>query len=305
MKIAFLFPGQGAQKQNMGKSFYENDADSRAVFDSVKTVTGIDACDLIFKENDELNNTRYTQIAMVATGIAMLKAVEKTGLKADICAGLSLGEYEALYLSGAISAKDAIATVDKRGQYMSEIKGGAMSAVLSLDNDTIKSVVDDIDGCWVANYNCPGQTVISGTKEAVALAGEKLKEAGAKRVLPLKVSGAFHSGLMKEAGEKLAKVLDEIKINDIQIPYVANVNAQIVTDKNDIKKNLIEQVSGSVHLEQSIRKMIEWGVDTFVEVGPGKTMAGFVKKIDSQVKMYNIEEYADVANVCSQILEAR
>ena len=209
MKIAFLFPGQGAQKQNMGKSFYENDADSRAVFDSVKTVTGIDACDLIFKDNDELNNTRYTQIAMVATGIAMLKAVEKTGLKADICAGLSLGEYEALYLSGAISADDAIAIVDKRGQYMSEIKGGAMSAVLSLDNDTIKSVVDDIDGCWVANYNCPGQTVISGTKEAVALAGEKLKEAGAKRVLPLKVSGAFHSGLMKEAGEKLAKVLEE------------------------------------------------------------------------------------------------
>ena len=163
MKIAFLFPGQGAQKQNMGKSFYENDADSRAVFDSVKTVTGIDACDLVFKENDELNNTRYTQIAMVATGIAMLKAVEKTGLKADICAGLSLGEYEALYLSGAISAEDAILIVDKRGQYMSEIKGGAMSAVLSLDNETIKSVVDDIDGCWVANYNCPGQTVISGT----------------------------------------------------------------------------------------------------------------------------------------------
>ena len=203
MKIAFLFPGQGAQKQNMGKSFYENDADSRAVFDSVKTVTGIDACDLIFKENDELNNTRYTQIAMVATGIAMLKAVEKTGLKADICAGLSLGEYEALYLSGAISAEDAISVVDKRGQYMSEIKGGAMSAVLSLDNETIKSVVDEIDGCWVANYNCPGQTVISGTEEAVTLAGEKLKEAGAKRVLPLKVSGAFHSGLMKEAGAKL------------------------------------------------------------------------------------------------------
>ena len=283
MKIAFLFPGQGAQKQNMGKSFYENDADSRAVFDSVKTVTGIDACDLIFKENDELNNTRYTQIAMVATGIAMLKAVEKTGLRADICAGLSLGEYEALYLSGAISAEDAVSIVDKRGQYMSEIKGGAMSAVLSLDNETIKSVVDDIDGCWVANYNCPGQTVISGTKEAVALAGEKLKE----------------------AGEKLAKVLDGVEIRDIQIPYVANINAEIVTDKNDIKKNLIDQVSGSVHLEQSIRKMIEWGVDTFVEIGPGKTMAGFVKKIDTEVKIFNIEEYADVANVCSQILEAK
>ena len=291
MKIAFLFPGQGAQKQNMGKSFYENDADSRAVFDSVKTVTGIDACDLIFKENDELNNTRFTQIAMVATGIAMLKAIEKTGLKADICAGLSLGEYEALYLSGAINETDAIAIVGKRGRYMSEIKGGAMSAVLSLSNETIKAIVDDIEGCWVANYNCPGQTVISGTVEAVALAGEKLKESGAKRVLPLKVSGAFHSGLMKEAGDKLGKVLDDIEIKDIRIPYVANINAEIVTDKNDIRKNLIEQVSGSVHLEQSIRKMIEWGVDTFVEIGPGKTMAGFVKKIDADVKIFNIEEY--------------
>ena len=184
--------------------------------------------------------------------IYMLKAIEKAGLRADICAGLSLGEYEALYLSGAISAADAIAIVDKRGQYMSEIKGGAMSAVLSLSNDTIKSIVDDIEGCWVANYNCPGQTVISGTTEAIALAGEKLKEAGAKRVLPLKVSGAFHSGLMKEAGEKLGKVLDTVKINDIQIPYVANINAEIVTDKNDIRKNLIDQVSGSVHLEQSV-----------------------------------------------------
>ena len=305
MKIAFLFPGQGAQKQNMGKSFYENDANSRAVFDSVKTVTGIDACDLIFKENDELNNTRFTQIAMVATGIAMLKAIEKTGLKADICAGLSLGEYEALYLSGAINETDAIAIVDKRGRYMSEIKGGAMSAVLSLSNETIKAIVDDIEGCWVANYNCPGQTVISGTVEAVALAGEKLKEAGAKRVLPLKVSGAFHSGLMKEAGDKLGKALDDIEIKDIRIPYVANINAEIVTDKNDIRKNLIEQVSGSVHLEQSIRKMIEWGVDTFVEIGPGKTMAGFVKKIDADVKIFNIEEYEDIEKVCSQILEAK
>ena len=134
---------------------------------------------------------------------------------------------------------------------------------------------------------------------------EKLKEAGAKRVLPLKVSGAFHSGLMKEAGEKLSKVLDGVEIRDIQIPYVANINAEIVTDKNEIKKNLIDQVSGSVHLEQSIRKMIEWGVDTFIEIGPGKTMAGFVKKIDAQVKMFNIEEYADVASVCSQILEAK
>ena len=289
MKIAFLFPGQGAQKQNMGKSFYENDADSRAVFDSVKTVTGIDACDLIFKENDELNNTRYTQIAMVATGIAMLKAVEKTGLKADICAGLSLGEYEALYLSGAISAKDAIATVDKRGQYMSEIKGGAMSAVLSLDNDTIKSIVDDIDGCWVANYNCPGQTVISGTKEAVALAGEKLKEAGAKRVLPLKVSGAFHSGLMKEAGEKLKEEAQKYTFNIGKVKIVANTTAELLESDSEVKDEIYRQSFGPVKWVDTINKLKSLGVIKIYEIGAGKVLSGLIKKIDKEIEVENIE----------------
>lgn len=305
MKVAFLFPGQGAQKSYMGKSFYDNDANSRAVFDSMKNVAGIDACDLIFTENEELNNTRYTQIAMVTTGIAMLKAVEKTGLKADICAGLSLGEYEALYLSGAMSAADAISTVNKRGQYMSQIKGGAMSAVLYPDISTIEKIVNETDGVWVANYNCPGQTVISGTKEAVATASERLREAGAKKILPLKVSGAFHSGLMKEAGERLKEVLNTVEIGDIKIPYVANVNAEIVTDKTKVKKNLITQVSGSVHLTRSILNMINWGADTFVEIGPGKTMSGFVKKTDAHVKVFNIEEYEDVEKVCSRLLEAK
>lgn len=305
MKTAFLFPGQGAQKMNMGKSFYDNDADSRAVFDMIKDVAGIDAYDLIFTENDELNNTRYTQIAMVATGIAMLKAIEKTGLKADICAGLSLGEYEALYLAGALNEREAIATVNKRGQFMAEIKEGTMSAVIFPDTDTIEKIVAEIEGVWVANYNCPGQTVISGTKEGVAAASEKLKEAGAKRVLPLKVSGAFHSGLMKEAGERLAGVLETVEIGDIKIPYVANVNAETVRDKNKVKENLIAQVSGSVRLEQSIRDMIAFGADTFVEIGPGKTMAGFVKKINPDAKIFNIEEYDDVKKVCSQILEAK
>ena len=305
MRTAFLFPGQGAQKMNMGKSFYDNDADSRAVFDMIKDVAGIDAYDLIFTENDELNNTRYTQIAMVATGIAMLKAIEKTGLKADICAGLSLGEYEALYLAGALNEREAIATVNKRGQFMAEIKEGTMSAVIFPDTGTIEKIVAEIEGVWVANYNCPGQTVISGTKEGVAAASEKLKEAGAKRVLPLKVSGAFHSGLMKEAGERLAGVLETVEIGDIKIPYVANVNAETVRDKNKVKENLIAQVSGSVRLEQSIRNMIAFGADTFVEIGPGKTMAGFVKKINPDAKIFNIEEYDDVKKVCSQILEAK
>ena len=304
MKIAFLFPGQGAQKQNMGKSFYENDADSRAVFDSVKTVTGIDACDLIFKENDELNNTRFTQIAMVATGIAMLKAIEKTGLKADICAGLSLGEYEALYLAGAISEEDAIVLAKHRGKLMQEavpLGVGTMAAVLNLDAAVIEDCLKDIENVWIANYNCPGQIVISGTVAAVEKAGEKLKEAGAKRVLPLNVSGPFHSGLLKPAGDKLYEYLKNVEIKKPTIPYVANYTAEFVYDDKDIKELLRKQVFGSVRFEQSIRNMLKEGVDTFIEIGPGKVLSGFVKKIDKEAKVYSIETVEDMNNVIKEL----
>ena len=198
MKTAFLFPGQGAQKCGMGESFVKYDEAAKKVYENASRLLDLDMEELVFTENKKLDMTEYTQAAMVTTGIAMLKVIEKTALKADVCAGLSLGEYEALYLAGSISEEDAIVLARHRGKLMQEavpLGVGTMAAVLNLDAAVIEDCLKDIENVWIANYNCPGQIVISGTVAAVEKAGEKLKEAGAKRVLPLNVSGPFHSGL--------------------------------------------------------------------------------------------------------------
>lgn len=299
-KKAFLFPGQGAQKIGMGQSFYEADADARAVFEEASEILGYDMKALCFEENEKLNLTQYTQPAMVTTGIAILKVVEKHGLTPDTAAGLSLGEYEALYAAGALSAQDAIRVVARRGELMEAAVPagiGAMAAVLGAEAALIEETLSDIPEVWIANYNCPGQIVISGKKEAVEAAAEALKARGVKRVLMLNVSGPFHSGLLREAGEELGKVLAETEIHPLRIPYYANVTGDKVEDAAKVRALLTEQVYSSVRFEQSIRNMLSAGVDTFYELGPGKTLAGFVKKIDRAVTVVNIETMEDLSKV--------
>ena len=307
-KIAFIFPGQGAQKAGMGKDFYEETSTGREVFDRASELLGFSMPELCFTENDRLDITEYTQAAMVTTSIAMMKVLmEETGIRPDVAAGLSLGEYCALYAAGVMSADDAITTVRQRGILMQEavpVGVGAMAAVLAMAAEKIEEGLKDIPDVWIANYNCPGQIVISGKKEAVELACEKLKEAGAKRTVMLNVSGPFHSGMLVEAGEKLGEFLENVEISDPQIPYVANVTASYVTDKAEVKSLLARQVSSSVRWQQSVEKMIAAGVDTFVEIGPGRTLNGFLRKIDRQVKGYNIRTWEEMQKVCEELAQA-
>ena len=300
-KIAFIFPGQGAQVCGMGQEFYEQTETGKEIFDKASEILGFSVPELCFEKNEKLDLTEYTQPAMVTASIAMTKVlVERTGIKPAVTAGLSLGEYAAMAAAGVMSAEDAIKTVRQRGILMQEAVPaglGAMAAVLAMDAAKIEEVIAPIDGVQIANYNCPGQIVISGKKEAVDAAAEALKAAGAKRVLPLNVSGPFHSQMLTEAGEKLGKVLETVEIHNPEIPYVANVTADYVTDGALVKGLLERQVSSSVRWEQSIRKMLEDGVDTFIEIGPGKTLTGFMKKIDRNAKAMNIETLADIEKV--------
>lgn len=299
-KIAFIYPGQGAQVCGMGQDFYEQTETGKKVFDLATEILGFSLPELCFEKNDRLDITEYTQAAMVTTSIAMTKVLEENGVKPDVTAGLSLGEYCALYAAGVMSEKDAIATVRQRGILMQEavpVGQGAMAAVLAMDASAIEEVIADIDGVQIANYNCPGQIVISGKKEAVETACEKLKEAGAKRTIMLNVSGPFHSKMLTGAGEKLGEVLASVEVHKPQIPYVANVTAAYVTEADEVKPLLTKQVSSSVRWQQSVETMLADGVDTFIEIGPGKTLAGFMRKIDRSAKVYNVEKLENVQKV--------
>lgn len=304
-KTAFMFPGQGAQYIGMGKEFYDVFPMCREIFEKAGKAAGLDVVSLCFEENEQIHITEYTQIAMVTVEVAILKALEEKGIKADVAAGLSLGEYGALVASGALVMEDAFALVRKRGIYMQEAvpEGGAMTAVLGLDTDTIEKICEDTEGIVsVANYNCPGQTVITGEAAAVLAAAEKCGQAGAKRCIPLKVSGPFHSPMLAGAGEKLGKELEHVEIHPISIPYIANVTADYVTDAKDVKPLLKKQVSSSVKWQQTIERMIADGVDTFIEIGPGKTLSGFMRKINREVRVYNVEKPADLERVLEECL---
>lgn len=300
-KIAFMFPGQGAQYVGMGKDFYETYDTAKKVFDLASEVSGLNIADICFTENDKLNITEYTQIAMLATEVAILKVLEENGVHADICAGLSLGEYGALAAADVCDLKDLFALIRKRGIYMQQAYpvGGAMSAVLGLNMEDVDAVCKQCDGIVsVANDNCPGQIVITGEEQAVKQASERLMEKGAKRCIPLTVSGPFHSKLLEGAGEKLAKELSKVTLRDPKIPYVCNLECAPVTKKDRIAKLLEKQVSGTVRFRESIEYMIADGVDVFIEVGPGKTLSGFVKKINRDVKVYQVATVEDLQNLC-------
>lgn len=296
-KIAFMFPGQGAQYVGMGQDFYEQIPICKEMFELASKAGGLDVPALCFEENEQINITEYTQIAMLAAEVAMLKAIEQKGLKPDVTGGLSLGEYGALAASGVMNAEDVFRIVRKRGIYMQEAvpTGGAMTAVLGLDTKTIEQICEETTGTvTIANYNCPGQIVITGEESAVQAAAQRLTEAGAKRCVPLNVSGPFHSPLLVGAGEKLAKELENVEVQDVRIPYIANVTADYVTDKADVKTLLQKQVSSSVKWQQTVERMIADGADTFIEIGPGKTLSGFMRKINKDMKVYNVEKVEDL-----------
>ena len=299
-RVAFIFPGQGAQYVGMGQDFYEKIPVCKRVIDLAGQVAKLDLPALCFEQNDKINITEYTQIAMLGVSAAILEALKEQGMSSCVNAGLSLGEYGALVASGAMSMEDAFAVVRKRGIYMQEAvpTGGAMAAVLGCEAEMIEKICQETEGIVsVANYNCPGQIVITGETKAVSMAGEALKEAGARRVLPLKVSGPFHSKMLTGAGEQLKKVLEPVKIMNFDIPYVTNVTAEYVTDPSLVKSLLVQQVSSSVLWQQSVERMISEGVDTFIEIGPGKTLTGFMRKINRNVKAVNVEKLEDLEKV--------
>ena len=302
-KIAFLFPGQGAQKAGMGMDFYEKFPAAREIFDQASQWLSMDMKELCFEKNDRLDLTEYTQAALVTTCLAMEKVVEEYGLTPDVTAGLSLGEYCAIVVSGGMSVKNAITTVRKRGILMEQAVPageGAMAAVIGLEADKIEEAIAGTNA-EIANYNCPGQIVITGPKLAVEQAAVKLKEAGARRVLPLAVSGPFHSSLLQNAGKELEQELSKVEFSSLKIPYVTNVTAQYVTDSSKTKDLLAKQISSSVRWQQSVEKMLEEGVDTFVEIGPGKTLTGFMKKIAPDVRTYSIQKIEDLKLITETI----
>lgn len=300
-KTAVIFPGQGAQYVGMAKDFYDSFEDSKKVFDEADDVLDIELKKICFEENDDINKTEYTQPAMVAAEVAIYEHLKNAGLKADVFAGLSLGEYSALVAAGAMTLADGIKTVRRRGILMQNevpLGMGGMAAVIAMDADKIAEICENTPGkVQIANYNCPGQIVISGEAEAVKAASAALAEAGAKRVISLNVSGPFHSQMLVPAGEKLYDFLQGVDVAEGFAPYYCNADAEEITDAAKVKELLKRQVYSSVRWQQTIENMIADGVDTFIEVGPGKTLTGFMKKINREVKSINIATVDDLAKL--------
>ena len=301
MKIAFLFSGQGAQAIGMGKELCENFPEADAVFNSATDALGFDIKDMIFNgDSDTLMITENTQPAILTMSVAALKVVETLGIKPDVVAGLSLGEYTAHVAAGSMNFEDAVKLVKKRGKYMQEevpVGVGGMAAIIGLDEGAVREVCEIASQKGIAepaNFNCPGQITVAGEKEAVEYACEIAKEKGAKRAMMLAVSAPFHCSMLKGAGEKLAKELENVQVGEISVPLITNVTGDYVKSGSEIKDLLIRQVSSSVMFEASLKRMLDDGVDTFIEIGPGKALSGFVKKITKDVNIYNVEDMASL-----------
>lgn len=304
-KIAFVFPGQGSQKIGMGLDVAEKYPEAAAIFEAADKRLGFSLSELIQEGPiEKLTKSENAQPALVTTSTAILRVLEAHAIKADYVAGHSLGEYSALVAGGYLKAEDAIYLVNKRGQLMEAAVPngqGAMAAILGLDRETLMSVTEEVtadgDDVQLANLNCPGQIVISGSVAGVEKASELAKEKGAKRAMPLAVSGPFHSTLMKPASEAFVPVLQEVTIQDGAIPVVANSNAEATTSGDTVAKNLIEQIYSPVLWEDTVRYLISQGVDTFVEIGAGKVLAGLIKKIDRGVTVLSAGDVASVETV--------
>ncbi|WP_340373186.1 ACP S-malonyltransferase [Peribacillus sp. FSL E2-0218] len=312
-KIAFVFPGQGSQSIGMGLSLYQENERAQQIFRTADEKLDLPLSELIFNgTQQELTVTYNAQPALLTTSYALVSALEEAGIKADYTAGHSLGEYTALVAAGAISFEDAVYTVRKRGEFMEAAVPngqGSMAAVLGMDREALAEVTSEIsaagESVQLANINCPGQIVISGTAEGVKLASAKAKGNGAKRALPLEVSGPFHSELMKPAAEKLQGVLEEVTIQQAAIPVISNVTAKPITEPVEIKGKLIEQLYSPVLWEDSVRTLLDLGVDTFIEVGPGKVLGGLIKKIDRSVQIHSVSDLETLTKTVETLKEAQ